>query len=342
MGSVKGVVDLDTFEETGEPQIQVKIDREKVARYNCNVQDVQDAVATAIGGQAFTQLLDGEKRFDVVARLDRDHRRDIEQIRNIAVSTPDGYRIPLSQLASIRVARGAAFIYREANRRFIAIKFGVRDRDIGSAVAEAQAKVQQQVKLPEGYYTLWGGEFENLQRAQARLAIIIPITLLLIFVVLYFLFKKLFCAMIVMLNVPLSLSGAVFALYLSHFHLSVSAAVGFIALSGVAVQNGVIMVSYIDHMRESGITLQQAVMDGALIRLRPVLMTAILASIGLVPAALSTGIGSDTQKPLAIVIIGGLVTATILTLIALPVLYEVTVRFQQRGKEAVALEEPLY
>lgn len=342
MSDIKGVVDLDTFEETGEPQIQVKINREKVARYNCNVQDVQDSVATAIGGQAFTQLLDGEKRFDVVARLDREHRRDIEQIRNIAVSTPDGYRIPLSQLASIKVARGAAFIYREANRRFIAIKFGVRDRDIGSAVAEAQAKVKNLVKLPEGYYTIWGGEFENMQRAQARLAIIIPITLLLIFVVLYFLFKKLFCAMIVMLNVPLSLSGAIFALYLTHFHLSVSAAVGFIALSGVAVQNGVIMVSYIDHMRESGMALQQAVMDGALIRLRPVLMTAILASIGLVPAAISTGIGSDTQKPLAIVIIGGLITATILTLIALPVLYEVTVRFQNRSKETVVGEEPLY
>ena len=339
MGTVKGVVDLDTFDETGEPQIQVKIDRAKVARYNCNVQDVQDTVATAIGGQAFTQLLDGEKRFDVVARLDREHRRDIEEIRNISVSTPDGYRIPLSQLADIRIERGAAFIYREANRRFIAIKFGVRDRDIGSAVKEAQAKVKQEVKLPEGYYTVWGGEFENLQRAQARLLIIIPITLLLIFIVLYLLFQKLFCAMIVMLNVPLSLSGAVFALYLTHFHLSVSAAVGFIALSGVAVQNGVIMVSYIDHLRQRGIALNEAVMEGAKTRLRPVLMTAILASIGLVPAALSTGIGSDTQKPLAIVIIGGLVTATILTLVALPILYEVTVRYQTRKLEPLHLND---
>jgi len=322
MDTVKGVVDLDTFDETGEPQIQVRIDRAKVARYNCNVQDVQDVVATAIGGQAFTQLLDGEKRFDVVARLDREHRRDIEEIRNISVSTPDGYRIPLAQLADIRIERGAAFIYREANHRFIAIKFGVRDRDIGSAVKEAQTKVAKQIKLPESYYTTWGGEFENLQRAQARLAVIIPITLLLIFVVLYLLFQRLAPALIVMLNVPLSLSGAVFALYLSHFHLSVSAAVGFIALSGVAVQNGVIMVSYIDHMRQQGESLKDAVMEGAMTRLRPVLMTAILASIGLVPAAVSTGIGSDTQKPLAIVIIGGLVTATILTLLALPVLYE--------------------
>jgi len=341
MSKIKGVVDLDTFDETGEPQIQVRIDRAKVARYNCNVQDVQDVVATAIGGQAFTQLLEGEKRFDVVARLDREHRRDIEQIRNISVSTPDGFRIPLSQLASITVARGAAFIYREANRRFIAIKFGVRDRDIGGAVAEAQAKVKQEVKLTEGYYTVWGGEFENLQRAQARLMIIIPITMLLIFIVLYLLFQKVSCALIVMLNVPLSLSGAVFALYLTHFHLSVSAAVGFIALSGVAVQNGVIMVSYIDHMRAQGIAVKDAVMEGAMIRLRPVLMTAILASIGLVPAAISTGIGSDTQKPLAIVIIGGLVTATILTLLALPVLYEITVRVQNRGLENVTMQEPI-
>ncbi len=343
MSGIQGVVDLDTFDETGEPQIQVKIDRAKVARYNCNVQDVQDVVATAIGGQAFTQMLDGEKRFDVVARLDREHRRDIDEIRNIAVSTPDGYRIPLSQLATIKLERGAAFIYRESNKRFIAIKFGVRNRDIGSAVKEAQEKVKAQVKLPEGYFTVWGGEFENMQRAQARLAIIIPITLLLIFVVLYFLFKKISLALVVMMNVPLSLSGAVFALYATHFHLSVSAAVGFIALSGVAVQNGVIMVSYIDHLRAGGATLKDAVLQGALTRLRPVLMTTILASIGLVPAAVSTGIGSDTQKPLAIVIIGGLATSTVLTLLALPVLYEIVSGKQElpsRGGEELSAEYP--
>ena len=335
MGSIKGIVDLDTFEETGEPQIQVRINREKVARYNCNVQDVQDAVATAIGGQAFTQLLDGEKRFDVVARLDREHRRDIEQIRNIAVSTPDGYRIPLSQLASIRVARGAAFIYREGNKRFIAVKFGVRNRDIGGAVAEAQARVAKEVKMPDGYYTTWGGEFENLERAQARLMVIIPLTLFLIFGILYMLFNKLSCALIVMMNVPLSLSGAIFALYVTGFHVSVSAAVGFIALSGVAVQNGVIMVSYIDHLRMQGESLKNAVVEGAVIRLRPVLMTALLASIGLIPAALSHGIGSDTQKPLAIAIIGGLVADVLTgTLILLPVLYEVTVRRQTYRQNA--------
>ena len=341
MGSIKGIVDLDTFEETGEPQIQVRINREKVARYNCNVQDVQDAVATAIGGQAFTQLLDGEKRFDVVARLDREHRRDIEQIRNIAVSTPDGYRIPLSQLATIRVARGAAFIYREANKRFIAIKFGVRGRDIGGSVAEAKSQVANNVKLPEGYYTLWGGEFENLERAQARLMVIIPLTLFIIFGILYMLFNKLSCALIVMMNVPLSLSGAIFALYLTGFHISVSAAVGFIALSGVAVQNGVIMVSYIDHLRMQGESLKDAVVEGAVIRLRPVLMTALLASIGLIPAAISKGIGSDTQKPLAIAIIGGLCADVLTgTLILLPVLYEVTVRRQNQNESERNQSQP--
>jgi cobalt-zinc-cadmium resistance protein CzcA len=333
MATVPGVVDLDTFKEIGEPQIQVKVDRARCARYNLNYQDVQDTVATAIGGQAFTQFLEGVKRFDVVVRLNRENRRDIEEIRNIRVSTPDDLRIPLSQIADVRLARGAAFIYREANHRFIGIKFGVRGRDLGGTVAAAQAKVKQQVSLPQGYYTTWGGEYENLQRAQARLMVIIPLTLLMIFIVLYLLFGKVLQAIIVMMNVPLSLSGTIFALSLTHFHLSVSAAVGMIALFGVAVQNGVIMVSYIDHVRAQGLALREAVVQGATIRLRPVLMTALLASIGLVPAALSTGIGSDLQKPIAIAIIGGLIADVMLgTLFLLPVLYALTIRLSERGK----------
>jgi cobalt-zinc-cadmium resistance protein CzcA len=326
LAGVKGVVDLDTFRETGEPQVQVRVDRNKIARYGLSVQDVQDVVETAIGGKAITQLLDGEKKFDIVARFTPESRRDVEQIRNITISTSDNLRIPLAQLADIRTTRGASFIYREANRRFIAIKFGVRGRDIGGAVDEARRKVQQAVTLPSGYYTVWGGEFESLQRAEARLMLIIPATLLLIFLILFTLFNAVSRSVIVMLNVPLALIGGVFALDLTHFHLSVAAAVGFIALFGVAVQNGVIMVSHFDRLRAEGIEMGEAVLEGSLTRLRPVLMTAILASIGLVPAAISTGIGSDTQKPLAIVIIGGLASATVLTLFVLPVLYALVAR----------------
>ena len=326
MAGVPGVVDLTTFTETGEPQVQVRVDRAKVARYGLNVQDVDNVVATAIGGQAFTQVLDGEKRFDVVARFTPASRQTVDEIRNLTVSTPDDQRIPLSQLADIRVTSGAAFIYREAGRRFIAIKFGVRGRDIGGAVADAQARVARQVSLPPGYDTVWGGEFQSMQRAEARLAIIVPATLLLIFLILYVLFGSTSRALIVMLNVPLALIGGVFALWVTHFHLSVAAAVGFIALFGVAVQNGVILVSSVDRLVAAGVGRLEAVVEGSVTRLRPVLMTAILASIGLIPAAVSTGIGSDTQKPLAIVIIGGLISATALTLFVLPVIYSLLAR----------------
>ncbi len=327
MAAIPGVVDLDTFKETGEPQVQVRVDRAKIARYGINVQDVQDVVETAIGGKAVTQLLDGEKRFDVVTRFSPEARCDVEQIRNITVSTPDDQRIPLAQLADIRTERGAAFIYREANHRFIAIKFGVRGRDIGGVVAEAQRRVNRAVSLPPGYHTEWGGEFESMQRAQARLMLIVPITLLLIFLILFTLFNAVSRALIVMLNVPIAVAGGIIALYLTHFHLSVSACVGFIALFGVAVQNGVIMVSHFEQLRAQGTEMRDAIIEGAGTRMRPVLMTALLASIGLIPAALSTGIGSDLQKPLAIAIIGGLVLDVIAgTLFALPVLYSLMAR----------------
>jgi cobalt-zinc-cadmium resistance protein CzcA len=322
---VPGVVDLTTFFETGEPQVIVDVDRAKAARYGLNVSDLQDTVQTAVGGQAETQVLEGERRFDLVARLTPAVRHSVEQIGSLTVTTPDDQRIPLSEVAHVYTTRGAAFIYRESGRRFIAIKFGVRGRDIGGTVADAQRAVAKTVTLPPGYYTVWGGEFESMQRAEARLAVIAPITLLLIFFVLYLLFNRVSRALIVMINVPLSLSGAVFALWLTHFHLSVSAAVGFIALFGVAVQNGVIMVSFFDHLREEQrLPFREAILEGAQTRLRPVLMTAMLAGFGLVPAALSTGIGSDTQKPLAIAIIGGLVTCFAGTLFILPLLYELT------------------
>lgn len=327
LSRIPGVVDLSTFHETGEPQIIVKVDRDRLARYGLNAQDVDDVVSTAVGGQTVTQFLDGERHFDVVARLAKESRDSLERIREIRLSTADGQRVPLFQVADVSYKRGASFVYREANRRLIAIKFGVRGRDLGGAIAEAQKKVKEQVSLPAGYRTVWGGEFESMQRANARLAVIVPITFAIIFVVLYALFGNVSRPLIVMVNAPLSLSTAIITLYLTGFHLSVSAAVGFISLFGVAIQNGVIMVSYFDHLRkEQGIPFHEAIIDGAKTRLRPVMMTALLASIGLVPAALSTGIGSDVQKPIAIAIIGGMVEGTIGTLFVLPVLYELIER----------------
>jgi len=332
LAKVPGIVDLTTFTETGEPQVTVNIDRAKVARYGISVQDVQDVVQTAIGGNAVTQVLDGERRFDVVARLKPSDRSTVDEIKNIEVSTPDGQRIPLAQLADVKMVRGASFVYREANHRFIAIKFGVRGRDLGGAIEEAENKVRRDVSLPNGYSTVWGGEFESMQRAEARLMLIAPVTLLMIFMVLYILFNNVLRALIVMISVPMSLAGSIFALYFTGFHLSVSAAVGMIALFGVAVQNGVIMVSYFDHLRQDQSKgFHEAILEGARTRLRPVLMTALLATIGLVPAALSTGIGSDTQKPIAIVIIGGLMYGVMTgTLFVLPVLYSLVAKPMKR------------
>jgi cobalt-zinc-cadmium resistance protein CzcA len=326
MATVPGVVDLTTFSELGEPQVQVVVNRDKCARYGLNVADIQNVVQTAIGGNAVTQVLQGERQFDVVVRLMHKSRSTVDEIRDIQVDTPDGYRIPLSDVTDVRVTTGASFIYREASHRYIAIKFGVRGRDLGGTIAEAQAKVRSDVSLPPGYYTEWGGEYESLQRAEARLEIIIPATLVLIFIILFLLFKSVSRPLLVMLNVPLALMGGIFALYITHFHFSVSAAVGFISVFGIAVQNGVLMVSQFEHQRARGTEFQESIIEGAVNRLRAVMMTAILASVGLLPAALSTGIGSDVQKPIAIVIIGGLMTEPILTLFVLPVVYSLVAK----------------
>ena len=322
MSHVRGVVDLSIFSETGEPQIQIVINRAKCARYGLNTSDVQDAVQTQIGGQEFTTLLDGEKRFWVRIGLRPDAANDIQKIRMVQLDTPDGYRIPLGLVTDINDTRGASFVYREAGKRFIALKFGVRGRDIGGAVAEAQAAVKSKVSLPRNYQAVFSGEFESMQRANKRLTIIIPITIAIVCLILFFLFGRVSRVFIVMMNVPIAVSGGVFLLYLAGHHLSVSAAVGFIALFGVAVQNAVIKVSQIDQLYREGESLFDSVLDGAASRLRPILMTAMLATIGLVPAAISNGIGSDVQKPLAVAIIGGMVTDVLIgTLFVLPVVY---------------------
>src|SRR5580700_6925994 len=335
MGAVRGIVDVSTFDETGQPQVQIKVDRAKCARYGLNTSDVQDAVQTQIGGQEFTMLLDGEKQFGVRIGLRSDLANNINKIGEVLLDTPDGYRIPLSMVVSIDDTRGASFVYRESGRRFIAIKFGVRGRDIGGAVAEAQQTVRKKVAFPENYHVVFGGEFESMQRAGRRLAIITPITIMIVWLILFMLLGKISRTVIVMLNMPIAVSGGIFLLYMTGHHLSVSAAVGFIALFGVAVQNAVIMVSYFDHLRHQGRSLYEAVMEGVGTRLRPVLMTATLATIGLIPAAISTGIGSDVQKPLALAIIGGMITGVIGTLFVLPVLYMIIGgRYPANGKRA--------
>ena len=302
------------------PQLQIEIERAQAARYGLNVADVEDVIETALGGKVATEIWEGEKKFGVAVRLN-EQQRAMDNIPNILVDTPGGQRIPLSQLATITTKSGQMNISRELGLRVAAIGVFIRDRDMGSLVAEMQEKVNREIKLPNGYSITWGGEFENQQRAMKRLAMIVPISVLLIFALLFNAFGSAKSASLILLNVPFATIGGIFALLFTGIHLSVSAAIGFIALFGQAVLNGVVMVSYFNQLCEEGLSPYQAVVRGSLTRLRTVLMTALLAMLGLLPMALSHAIGSETQKPLAVVIIGGLVSATLLTLIVLPVLY---------------------
>lgn len=310
------------------PQLQIEIDRAKAARYGLNVADIDDVIETALGGKTATEIWEGEKKFAVAVRLNETERQ-MDNIKNILVDAPNGQRIPLSDLATITTKAGQMNISRELGMRVAAIGVFIRDRDMGSLVAEMQDKVAKEVKLPAGYNLTFGGEFENQQRAMKRLALIVPISVLLIFALLFNAFGSAKSASLIMLNVPFAVIGGIFGLLITGIHLSVSAAIGFIALFGQAVLNGVVMVSYFNQLRAEGLTPQQAVLRGSLVRLRTVLMTALLAMLGLLPMALSHAIGSETQKPLAVVIIGGLVSATMLTLIVLPTLYLV---FEGRTK----------
>jgi len=302
------------------PQLQIEVDRARCARYGLNVSDVQDVIEIALGGKDATELWEGEKRFAVAVRL-KENQRGIENIKNILVDTPDGQRIPLDQLATVSVKQGAMNISRELGTRVMAIGVFIENRDMGSLVAEMQDRVNKEIKLPPGYYMTWGGEFENQQRAMKRLALIVPVSVLLIFALLFNAFDSAKNAALILLNVPFALIGGIFALKVTGINLSVSAAIGFIALFGQAVLNGVVMVSYFNQLQEEGMRTFDAVLNGALVRLRTVLMTCTLAMLGLLPMALSHGIGSETQKPLAVVIIGGLISATFLTLFVLPVVY---------------------
>jgi cobalt-zinc-cadmium resistance protein CzcA len=274
-----------------------------------------------VGGKSASQFLEGERRFDITLRYEESARDSVAGLESLTVQTPNGQRIPLSELATIRINQGASRISREDNMRRIAIKCNLIDRDQGSFVAEAQQKVAEQVALPEGYHVVWSGQFENQQRAMKRLSIIVPISLALIFVLLFWAFMSIKNALLIVMNVPFAMIGGLLILLMTGINLSVSAAVGFIALFGIAVQNGVILVSQLNKLRREGQSLHDAIVNGSVSRLRPVVMTAMMAMLGLFPAALSTSVGSETAKPFAVVIIGGLLTATILTLTLLPALY---------------------
>lgn len=321
MKTIRGVSDLGVFRNLGQPEFRITLDQQKMALYNVPTDVAQSVIETAIGGKTVTQYYEGERRFDIKVRYDERFRYAPEQIENLLVPTRSGSKIPLSELADIGTRSGPAFVYRENNARFIAIKFSVRGRDLGSTIAEAQQKVAQQVKLPDGYQMRWAGEFENQTRAERQLSIVVPISITIIFLILLFTFGSAIDAALIILNVPFALIGGMLALWLTGINFSISAGVGFIALFGVSVQDGVILVNRFKENLHEKMPMLEAVREGAFSRVRPVVMTALMASLGLLPAALSTGIGSETQKPLATVVIGGLITCTILSLLILPVMY---------------------
>ena len=330
--TVPGAADTFLEQESEQAQLRIAIDRKSVARYGINVRDVQDVIEMAIGGKPISTVFEGEKRFDVTVRFQAQARADADAIGNILVPTHDGSRIPLSQLASIQVVNGASIIARRENIRQISVRTNIRGRDQGSFVTEAQRKFNAGVKLPPGYSVDWGGQFENLERARKRLTIILPITIGIIFALLFFAFGDAVHAGLVLVNVPFSLVGGIVFLYLRGINLSVSAAVGFISLFGVAVMSGVLYISEINRRRaEPGTTLEDAVIQGARAQLRPSLMLILVALLGMVPAARASGIGSDIQRPLATVVVGGLLSTLLLTLLVLPSLYYITAR---RGEKA--------
>jgi heavy metal efflux system protein len=319
---VRGVRDIKVEQLFGQPYLTIDIDRSKIARHGINVADVREIIATAIGGQAATRVYEGHQRFDLVVRFPEQYRNSIETISNILISDQAGAMIPLADLGTVQLEEGPGRISRDQLQRYVSIGFNTLGRDIGSLVAEAQQKIAERVALPTGYKVTWGGSFENMERAMSKLRIIVPMTIGLIFLLLYSTFNSLRQATLIILNLPFALIGGVVALWLTNEYLSVPASIGFINLFGVAVLNGIVLVSYMNKLREDGHSLDEAVTSGALLRLRPVLMTALVALLGLVPLAFANGIGSEVQRPLAIVVIGGLVSSTLLTLIMLPVLYQ--------------------
>ena len=321
MRHVRGIQDLGLFRVLGQPNLNFTVDRAAAARWGINVADVQDAIQTAVGGNALTQVLQGERRYDLVMRYLPPYRDTKEAIESIRLLSPTGERVSLSQLCNIEVKDGGSEIYREGNQRYVAIKYSVRGRDLGGAVEEAIAKVNQQVELPPGYKINWEGEYESQKRAQARLFLIVPLTIVLIFIILYMMFNSLKWALLILANVMIAPLGGMLALLFTHTNFSVSSGIGFLALFGVSVQTGVIMLEYINQLRARGYIIIEAAVEGAVLRLRPIMMTMLVATLGLLPAATSHAIGSDSQRPFAIVIVGGLMAALVMSIFLLPTLY---------------------
>ncbi|OYO32022.1 efflux RND transporter permease subunit [Janthinobacterium sp. PC23-8] len=328
LGKVAGATEVKVEQTSGLPMLTVQIDREQTARYGLNMAEVQAAIATAVGGQQAGTVFQGDRRFAIVVRLPDSLRSDLEQLRRLPIALPQGAGaegrarfIPLGEVASLQVAPGPNQISREDGKRRIVISANVRGRDIGSFVAEATQQLQARVSIPAGYWTSWGGQFEQLQSATERLQLVVPLALGLVFILLFAMFGNVKDGLLVFSGIPFALTGGILALWLRDIPLSISAAVGFIALSGVAVLNGLVMIAFIRQLREQGLPLQAAIRDGALSRLRPVLMTALVASLGFVPMAIATGTGAEVQRPLATVVIGGILSSTVLTLLVLPLLY---------------------
>jgi cobalt-zinc-cadmium resistance protein CzcA len=319
---VPGAAEVQKDQVTGTPQLRITINRQAISRYGINVQDVQEIIRSAVGGEKAGQVFEGIKRFDILVRYTQGARGSAEAIGNILVPAPGGPKVPLSELAKIEEIVGPRQVTRENNQRFITVQCNVRNRDIGSFVKDAQAAINARIKLPPGYLTSWGGQFELQQEANRRLMLVIPVTLLIVFLLLYSSFNSMKNSFLILLNIPLALVGGIVGLWITGQNLSVPASVGFIALFGIALANGMVLVTYLNQLLRSGLPMEETCIHGACLRLRPVLMTALAAALGLVPMVLSSGTGSEVQRPLATVVIGGLVTSTVLTLLVIPSLYK--------------------
>ncbi|WP_200754246.1 efflux RND transporter permease subunit, partial [Pseudomonas syringae] len=336
---VPGASEVKVEQTTGLPVLTINIDRDKAARYGLNVADVQDAIAIALGGRQAGTLYEGDRRFDMVVRLSEQLRTDVNGLSSLLIPVPASASnqqisfIALSQVASLDLVLGPNQISRENGKRVVIVSANVRGRDLGSFVEEAGTTIDSGVQIPAGYWTNWGGQFEQLQSAAKRLQIVVPVALLLVLALLFMMFNNLKDGLLVFTGIPFALTGGVMALWLRDIPLSISAGVGFIALSGVAVLNGLVMISFIRSLREEGRSLHDAINEGALTRLRPVLMTALVASLGFIPMALATGTGAEVQRPLATVVIGGILSSTALTLLVLPALYQWAHRREEEQEE---------
>ncbi|WP_312323384.1 efflux RND transporter permease subunit, partial [Soonwooa sp.] len=331
--NVDGVKDAGIIKNVGQPEVVVVLDRNKMAAYGVMASDAQAVLEMAFGGKTASEMFDGERKFPIRLRYSEEYRKNETDIASLMVPTQDGSKIPLKEISTIEKDNGAAFIYRDDIKRYIGVKFSIRDRDLGSTIADAQKKVAD-IKLPEGYSVGWTGQFENQQRATHRLGQVVPISFIMIFFLLFILFGNMKDSLLVLANVPFALIGGILALHLTNMNFGISAGVGMIALLGICIQNGVILITEFHHNVKLGLSLEDSIFQGVKVRTRPVVMTAMMASIGLLPAALSTGIGSESQKPLAIVIIGGLITATVLTLLIFPIIFWMF----NRGKKEISFE----